>query len=421
MAGLEAVSIVEPNAWDTALKQLEIAADRLNLNRDLRAVLSSHKRELTVHFPVRMDSGGVQVFTGYRVQHNIARGPAKGGIRYHPNLSLDDVKALAMWMTWKCAVVGIPFGGAKGGVICNPKEMSMGELERMTRRFATELSIMIGPESDIPAPDMNTNPQVMAWIMDTYSMHHGYSIPAVVTGKPIAIGGSEGRLDATGLGVALIIREASTRVGLPLQGARVAVQGFGNVGSVAALCLQNMGCRVIAISDSRGGAYREDGLDIKEAIRHKESGGELSDFADKITNEDLLELSCDVLVPAAMENQITAQNASRIKAKVVAEAANGPVTPEADVILSENCVLLLPDILCNAGGVLVSYFEWVQDLQAFFWKEGEIRAKLESVMVGAFNDVYRMAQEKGADMRLAANMLAVSRVAEAMASRGIYP
>ncbi len=421
MAKLEPAPTVTPNAWDTALKQLDIVADRLNLHADLRAVLSTHKRELTVHFPVRMDNGRIQVFTGYRVQHNIARGPAKGGIRYHPHVSLDDVKALAMWMTWKCAVVGIPFGGAKGGVVCNPKTMSSGEVERMTRRFATELSILIGPESDIPAPDMNTNAQTMAWFMDTYSMHHGYSIPAVVTGKPLAVGGSEGRNDATGLGVALMIREASTRIGLPLQGASVVVQGFGNVGSVAALSLQNLGCRIIAISDSQGGAYLEDGLDIAAAVRFKEANGGIKGLAEDITNEELLELPCDILVPAAMENQITADNAPRIQAKLLAEAANGPVTPEADVILSEKCVFLLPDILCNAGGVLVSYFEWVQDLQAFFWKEAEIVAKLESVMVGAFNDVYQMAQSKQTDMRLAAYMVAVSRVAEAIVVRGIYP
>lgn len=421
MAKLEPAPTVAPDAWNTALKQLDIVADRLKLHPDLRAVLSSHKRELTVHFPVRMDNGRIQVFTGYRVQHNIARGPAKGGIRYHPHVSLDDVRALAMWMTWKCAVVGIPFGGAKGGVVCNPKVMSIGELERMTRRFATELSIMIGPESDIPAPDMNTNPQIMAWFMDTFSMHHGYSIPAVVTGKPLAIGGSEGRNDATGQGVALVIREACTRLGIPLQGAKVSVQGFGNVGSVAALCLENLGCRVIAVSSSQGGVYREEGLDVREALRYKDAHGGLAGFADDITNEELLELPCDILVPAAMENQITAENAPRIKARLIAEAANGPVTPEADAILSEKCIFLLPDILCNAGGVLVSYFEWVQDLQAFFWKEAEIRAKLESVMVSAFGDVHRMAQEKGVDMRLAANMLAVNRVSEAIIVRGIYP
>lgn len=421
MAKLEPAPNVIPNAWDTAQKQLDIVADRLNLDPDLRAVLGTHKRELTVHFPVRMDNGRIQVFTGYRVQHNIARGPAKGGIRYHPQVSLDDIRALSMWMTWKCAVVGIPYGGAKGGVLCNPKSMSLGELERMTRRFATELSVLIGPASDIPAPDMNTNPQIMAWFMDTFSMHHGYSIPAVVTGKPIAIGGSEGRSEATGLGVALIIREASTRLGLPLQGARVAVQGFGNVGSVAALCLQDLGCQVVAISDSQSGVYRGEGLDIREGLRYKEAHGALAGFGERITNEELLELDCDILVPAAMENQITAENAPRIRARLIAEGANGPVTPEADEILSKNCVLLLPDILSNAGGVLVSYFEWVQDLQAFFWKDTEIKAKLETVMVGAFGDVYRMAQEKSTDMRLAAYMLAVHRVAEAISARGIYP
>ncbi|MDP2935022.1 MAG: Glu/Leu/Phe/Val dehydrogenase [Dehalococcoidia bacterium] len=421
MAKAQLASTVALSPLDTAHKQLDIVADRLNLDPGLREVLRTPKRELIVHFPVRMDDGRIRIFEGYRVQHNIARGPAKGGIRYHPNLCLDDVRALAMWMTWKCAVVGIPFGGAKGGVVCNPKSMSKGELERLTRRFATELSIMIGPESDIPAPDMNTNAQIMAWFMDTYSMHKGYSVPAIVTGKPISIGGSEGRFEATGIGVAITIREAATRLGTPLQNARVAVQGFGNVGSVAALYLQNLGCRVIAISDSQGGVFSGEGLDIREAMRYKEAQGQLDGFAERISNADLLELPCDVLVPAAMEDQITAENAPRINTKLLAEAANGPITPEADAILAEKRVFLLPDILANAGGVTVSYFEWVQDLQAFFWKEAEIKAKLESVMVSSFNDVYRMAQEQGTDMRLAAYMLAVRRVTEAIAARGIYP
>lgn len=421
MAMAQLASAAARSPLDTAHKQLDSVADRLNLDPGLREVLRTPKRELIVHFPVRMDDGHIQIFEGYRVQHNIARGPAKGGIRYHPNVCLDDVRALAMWMTWKCAVVGIPFGGSKGGVVCNPKSMSNGELERLTRRFATELSIMIGPESDIPAPDMNTNAQIMAWFMDTYSMHKGYSVPAIVTGKPISIGGSEGRFEATGIGVAITIREAATRLGTPLHNARVAVQGFGNVGSVAALYLQNLGCRVIAVSDSQGGAFSGDGLDIREAMRYKEAQGQLDGFAERISNADLLELPCDVLVPAAMEDQITAENAPRINTKLLAEAANGPVTPEADAILAEKRVFLLPDILANAGGVTVSYFEWVQDLQAFFWKEAEIKAKLESVMVSSFNDVYRMAQEHGTDMRMAAYMLAVRRVTEAIAVRGIYP
>ena len=421
MAQAQPVAAVAPSAWDTALKQLDIVADQLKLDPGLRDVLRAPKRELTVHFPVRLDSGQIKIFTGYRVQHNIARGPAKGGIRYHPQVSLDDVRALAMWMTWKCAVARLPYGGAKGGVVCNPKVMSANELEHLTRRFATEMSILIGPESDIPAPDMGSNAQVMAWIMDTYSMHRGYSVPAVVTGKPIAVGGSEGRYEATGLGAALVIREAAARLGISLPGTSVAVQGFGNVGSVAALYLQGMGCRILALSDSQGGVYREEGLDVRDAIRYKESQGQLSGFAGGISNAQLLELPCDILVPAAMENQITPENASRIKPKILAEAANGPVVPEADPILRANGVFLLPDILANAGGVTVSYFEWVQDLQAFFWKEGEIKAKLESVMVSSFNDVYRMAQEMATDMRMAAYMLAVRRVAEAMAARGIYP
>ncbi len=421
MVKTQSASAVALGPLDTAVKQLDIVAERLKLDPGLREVLRTPKRELIVHFPVRLDDGHIQMFTGYRVQHNIARGPAKGGIRYHPQVTLDDVRALAMWMTWKCAVVQLPFGGAKGGVVCNPKAMSTGELERLTRRFTTELSVLIGPESDIPAPDMNTNAQVMAWIMDTYSMHRGYSVPAVVTGKPIAVGGSEGRYEATGLGVALVVREAANRLGLSLQGARVAVQGFGNVGSVAALCLQNLGCRVIAVSDSQGGAYREEGLDIREALRYKEAQGQLDGLAERVTNAELLELPCEILVPAAMEDQITPDNAPRIKAKLLAEAANGPVVTEADPILKGNGVFLLPDILTNAGGVTVSYFEWVQDLQAFFWKEAEIKAKLEAVMVSSFNDVYRMAQETGTNMRMAAYMLAVKRVSEAITARGIYP
>src|SRR3990172_3011957 len=324
MAQAQPVAAVAPSAWDTALKQLDIVADQLKLDPGLRDVLRAPKRELTVHFPVRLDSGQIKIFTGYRVQHNIARGPAKGGIRYHPQVSLDDVRALAMWMTWKCAVARLPYGGAKGGVVCNPKVMSANELEHLTRRFATEMSILIGPESDIPAPDMGSNAQVMAWIMDTYSMHRGYSVPAVVTGKSIAVGGSEGRYEATGLGAALVIREAAARLGISLPGTSVAVQGFGNVGSVAALYLQDMGCRIVALSDSQGGVYREEGLDVRDAIRYKESQGQLSGFAGGISNAQLLELPCDILVPAAMENQITPENASRIKPKILAEAANGP-------------------------------------------------------------------------------------------------
>ncbi len=411
------------NPYLMAVEQFEAAADKLNLSEDMREILRQPKRELTVNFPVRLDSGQIKTFTGYRVQHNVNRGPAKGGIRYGPEVTLDEVKALAMWMTWKCAVVGIPFGGAKGGVICDPKQMSPGELERLTRRFTTEISIVIGPHSDIPAPDVNTNSQVMAWIMDTYSMHEGYSIPAVVTGKPLSIGGSEGRNDATATGVLFVTRQAAKHIGMPLKGARVSIQGYGNAGGVAARLFHNEGCKIVAVSDTSGGIYDESGLDPAAVLRFKQERGSVINYprAQHIGAQDVLEVPCDILIPAATEGVITAANADRVQARIVTEAANGPTTPAADQILFKKGTLIVPDILANAGGVTVSYFEWVQDLQSFFWGVEEITQKLEVIMNKAFKAVANKADQYSSDFRLAANMLAISRVAEATQVRGIYP
>ncbi|HVB73187.1 MAG TPA: Glu/Leu/Phe/Val dehydrogenase [Ktedonobacteraceae bacterium] len=411
------------NPYHMAVQQFEAAAEKLHLSEDMREILRKPKRELAVNFPVRMDNGRIRTYTGYRVQHNVNRGPAKGGIRYSPEVTLDEVKALAMWMTWKCAVVGIPFGGAKGGVICDPKGMSPAELERLTRRYATEISMIIGPHSDIPAPDVNTNSQVMAWIMDTYSMHEGYSIPAVVTGKPLSIGGSEGRNDATATGVLFVTRQAARHIGMPLRGARVSIQGFGNAGSIAARLFHNEGSKVVAVSDTRGGIYNESGLDPAAVLRFKQERGSVVGFpgAQVVGVHDVLEVPCDVLIPAATEGVITKANAGRVQARIVAEAANGPTTPEADAILLKKDTLVIPDILANAGGVTVSYFEWVQDLQSFFWGVEEITQKLEVIMNRAYTAVAEKADQFSCDLRLAANMLAISRVAEATQIRGIYP
>jgi glutamate dehydrogenase/leucine dehydrogenase len=370
-----------------------------------------------------MDDGSLRVFEGYRVQHSIARGPGKGGIRYHPDVSLDEVKALASWMTWKCATVNIPFGGAKGGVICDPKHMSQNELERMTRRFTSEISIIIGPEQDIPAPDVYTNAQTMAWIMDTYSMTKGYSALGVVTGKPLSIGGSEGRNEATARGCQFAIREAAKLLKLSLKGSRVVVQGAGNAGSIVARLLHSDGAKVIGMSDSRGGIRNSAGLDPVKVMAHKEKTGSVQSFseADNITNAQLLETECDVLIPAALENQITLENASRIKTRILAEAANGPTTPGADDVLHENGVFLIPDILANAGGVTVSYFEWVQGLYSFFWDENEVNKHLERKMTEAFREVHTVSKQYKVHMRTAAYILAVGRVAEATRVRGIYP
>ncbi|MDR5709757.1 MAG: Glu/Leu/Phe/Val dehydrogenase [Armatimonadota bacterium] len=406
-----------------ALEQFQRASRYVPLKRGIREFLMYPRRELVVNFPVKMDDGSVRVFTGYRVHHSTVLGPTKGGIRYHPDVTLHEVRALAMWMTWKCAVAGLPYGGAKGGVVCDPKRLSQGELERLTRRYATEISILMGPESDIPAPDVGTTPQVMAWIMDTYSMHRGYSIPAVVTGKPPSVGGTVGREDATGRGCALAAREAAKAVGLRLGGARVAVQGFGNVGYHAARLLHEMGARVVAVSDSQGGIYRPEGLDPKAVLRHKRETGSVVGYpgAQPVTNAELLELPCDILVPAALEGQIHRENAPRIRARVVVEGANGPTTPEADDILRERGVLVVPDIVANAGGVIVSYFEWVQDLQSFFWDEEEIHGRLERMVVRSFHQVMEVARANGVDLRTAALVRAIQRVSDALLTLGIYP
>jgi glutamate dehydrogenase (NAD(P)+) len=412
-----------PNIWAVAQQQFDQAAEKLDLDPGLRRVLRVPKRELTVNFPVTMDDGHVEVFTGYRVQHNLSRGPAKGGIRYHQDVTLDEVRALAMWMTWKCAVVNIPYGGGKGGVIVDPKRLSTRELEGLTRRFATEISPLIGPDRDIPAPDVNTNAQTMAWIMDTYSMHNGYTISGVVTGKPIAVGGSLGRNEATARGTIFTLLQASKVLNLPLDGATVVIQGYGNAGSIACSLACAEGASVVAVSDSTGAIYNPKGLDPTNLSSWKQEHGTVVGFpgADTITNEELLTLPCDILIPAALENQITGPIAEKIQARVVAEAANGPTTPEADDILFERGIFLIPDILCNAGGVTVSYFEWVQDMQSFFWTEQRINESLKEIMDRAFEAVYQMSELHEVHMRTAAYMVAVNRVAEATTLRGLYP
>ena len=411
------------NPWAMAQHQFDLAAERLNLDPGLRKVLREPRREFTVHFPVTMDDGHVELFTGYRVQHNLGRGPAKGGIRYHQDVTIDEVKALAMWMTWKCAVVGIPFGGGKGGVQVDPKKLSKRELEGLTRRYATELSVLIGPEKDIPAPDVNTNAQVMAWIMDTFSMHAGYTVPGVVTGKPISLGGSEGRNEATARGAVFCIEEAAPKLGIDLKQASVVVQGFGNAGSIAALLLAERGARIIGVSDSTSGILSPAGLDIKQVLRWKAEHGTVKGFpgARDVTNGELLTTECDILVPAALENQIRSDNAPRIRTRLIAEAANGPTTPDADRILHDRGIFVIPDILCNAGGVTVSYFEWVQDLNRDHWSETIVNQKLREIMVKAFDEVYAMHERAQCDMRTAAYLVAVDRVASATAIRGLYP
>ena len=418
-----ATPVAERNAYDLALENFEIAADAMGLENDIREMIKFPERVLTVSVPVRMEGGHIRRFEAYRVQHSTVRGPAKGGIRYHPNVTLDEVKALAMWMTWKCAVVNIPFGGGKGGVTCNPKALSQMELEHITRRYTTAILPLIGPEQDIPAPDVYTNPQTMAWIMDTYSMVKGYPIPGVVTGKPISLGGSLGRNEATGRGVFYTIRSAAEHIGMTLSGARVAVQGFGNAGSIAAQLLHGAGAKVIAVSDSSGCIYNARGLDVPAVMAYKEQTGSVVGFAgsEPIQPEELLALECEVLVPAALENVIHEDNAYRVKAKIVGEAANGPLTPAADAILEEKGAFIIPDILCNAGGVTVSYFEWVQDIQHLFWDAQDVYNRLERVMATAFNDVLKIRKERKVAMRAAANMLGIGRVAEGVRIRGLYP
>ena len=414
---------INPN--DMAMRQVDKAAEYLDFDHGILEKLKYTERDIIVHFPVKMDDGGMKVLTGYRIQHNDTRGPFKGGLRYHPDVNLDEVRALAMWMTWKSAVVNIPFGGAKGGVACDPRQLSQGELERITRRFTWEISSFIGPERDIPAPDVYTNPQVMAWIMDTYSMRKGYSVPGVVTGKPIALGGSVGRFEATAKGVFVTAVEAARHLSMPIEGARVAIQGAGNVGGIAARFFERAGAKVIAISDSKGGTYNPRGLNVENALACK---NRYSCFIDKeigesenITNAELLELDCDILVPSAMEAQITEQNASRLRCKLIAEGANGPTTAEADDILDDRGIFIVPDILANAGGVTVSYFEWVQNLQEFLWNEDEVSARLTAIMSRSFGEVLEISRVRQTTMRTAALILGIGRVAEAVKLRGIYP
>jgi glutamate dehydrogenase (NAD(P)+) len=411
------------NPWQVAQEQFDLAADRLELDPSIRRVLRRPRRELTVSVPVRMDDGSTHVFEGYRVHHNITRGPAKGGIRYHPDVTLDEVRALAMWMTWKCAVVGIPFGGAKGGVVVDPAKMSRHEIEGLTRRFTTEISVLMGPDSDIPAPDVNTNAQTMAWIMDTYSMHVGHTVPAVVTGKPVHLGGSLGRREATGHGVTFTLQAAADALGEKVEGMRAVVQGYGNVGSHFALTAQPLGVRIIAVGDAGGAVINDAGIDAVQAAAWVQRTGTIAGFPGTrpIDPGELLELECDVLVPAALENVITGENAGRIRARLIAEGANGPTTPEADRILEGKGVFMLPDILANAGGVTVSYFEWVQDLNRDFWDHDVVVEKLRSIMFRSFDEVWAMSQREKVDMRTAAYLLAVARVAQATEERGIYP
>lgn len=411
------------SAWQTALAQLDNVSKLIMLPEDIHQILRNFDRILTVSVPVRMDDGFLRVFTGFRVQHNASRGPFKGGVRYHPELTLDDLKALAMEMTWKCSLAGVPFGGAKGGVICNPKTFSKSELERLTRRYTYAIMPIIGIEKDIPAPDVNTNEQIMAWMMDTYSMNNGYCTPGIVTGKPVNVGGSLGRTDATGLGIAFTITNAMKQKKMNLKGIKVVIQGYGNVGSSVGKFLSEMGCKIVAVSSSRGGIYNPKGLSHDALIKYYTENGSFENFphAESVTNASLLELPCNVLVPAAMGNQITKENADKIKAKMIVEGANGPTTTEADQILAERKIPVIPDILANAGGVIVSYFEWVQDAQCYFWCENEVNARLKNLMDRSYNEVLLLSQEKGVNLRTAAMMIAVKKVADAMLVRGMYP
>lgn len=411
------------NPFDAVIKQLDIVGEKLKLDPYLIEKLKHPRRIIMVSLPVRMDDGKIKIFTGYRVQYDMLRGPYKGGIRYHPRVDLDEIKALAAWMTWKCAVVDIPYGGAKGGVTCNPKELSKSELERITRRYTAMIINEIGPYKDVPAPDVYTDGQTMAWIMDTYSQFKGYLVPEVVTGKPVEVGGSEGREGATGRGVAICAREATKHLNIDIKGLRVAVQGFGKVGKAAAKVLREMGCKVIAVSDSKGGIYNPQGLDIQPLIKHKDRTGQVAGFGGTkpITNEELLELECDILVPAALESVITEENASRVKARIVVEGANGPSTPGAKEILNKQGVLVVPDILANAGGVVVSYFEWTQNLHREHWDEAEVNRKLEKKMVKAFKDVVEVSRKHGVDLATGAFMLAIKRIAAAFEKLGLFP
>jgi glutamate dehydrogenase (NAD(P)+) len=412
----------ELNPTEAQTARFDLAANKLNLDEGLWKVLRYPTRELIVHIPVAMDNGKLEVFTGFRVQHSIARGPSKGGIRYAPDVTLDEVRALAAWMTWKCAVVNIPFGGAKGGVICDPHKMSMGELERMTRRYTAELFEFIGPEKDVPAPDVNTNEQTMAWIMDTFSMHSRQTVTAVVTGKPINIGGSRGRREATGRGIMIVCDEAIKKLGMRPESTRVIVQGFGNVGSNAALLMKQAGYKITGIIEVTGSIFNKNGIDVRAVSEYRQKHGTLAGFpeAEAADPAELLTTECEILIPAATENQITSRNADRVKCRILAEGANGPTTASADEILADKRVFVIPDILCNAGGVTTSYFEWVQDRQGYFWKESVVNEQLETIMVAAFEDVVRFAELHGVNNRIAAYMLAIDRVAYTIRQRGIY-
>ena len=419
-----ATSSPADSAYATANEQFTAVANRMRIDRSMQEVLRAPMRELTVNFPVQMDDGRIQIFTGYRVQHNVARGPAKGGIRYHPSVTLDEVKALAMWMTWKCAVANLPYGGAKGGVTVDPYGISVHELERLTRRYATEISVIIGPVEDIPAPDMGTDARIMAWIMDTYSMNVGHSVPGIVTGKPISIGGTRGRVDATGRGILYITQTAVGDLDLDLRECSVAVQGFGNVGSVSARLFSEAGAKIVAVSDVSGALYDPNGFDWQYLAAIKNTGrflGVADTTHQHLTNEELLELPVDILVPAAMENQITALNADRVQARLIVEGANGPITPEGDRILADKNVVVVPDILANSGGVIVSYFEWVQDIQSFFWEEDEVNSRLHRIITRSFSEVRETARAQQVSLRDAAYMLAIRRVADAVQTRGIFP
>ena len=420
---MEKTTGVTGSAWAQALSQLDEAARIMNLDPNVHEVLRHPKRALTVSAPVRMDDGRVRVFTGYRVHHNTARGPSKGGIRYHPSVTMDEIKALAMWMTWKCAVVGIPYGGAKGGVVVDPKELSIEELEHLTRRYASEILPLIGPERDVPAPDVGTDEQVMAWIMDTYSMNQGYSVPGVVTGKPLSVGGSAGRRAATSRGVMYVTVATLKQLGMPVDQARIVIQGYGKVGSPAVELLTEQGCLVVGVSDVTGAVYNPRGLSPQGLAAHHVEAGTVTGYegGEMITNEELLELECDVLIPAALEGVITGSNAEDIRAKIVVEAANGPTTPKGDEVLADRGIHVVPDILANSGGVTVSYFEWVQDIQAYFWTEEEVNERLRTIMQRAYLDVLALAEERKISMRQAATILGVSRVAEAHTTRGLFP
>jgi glutamate dehydrogenase (NAD(P)+) len=412
----------ELNPWEEQAARFDLAAQKLHLEEGLWKVLRFPNREIILHIPVALDNGSLEVFTGYRVQHSIARGPSKGGIRYGPDVTLDEVRALAAWMTWKCAVVNIPFGGAKGGVICDPHKMSRGELERMTRRYTAELVEFIGPEKDVPAPDVNTNEQVMAWMMDTYSMHMRQTVTAVVTGKPINIGGSRGRREATGRGIMIVCNEAVKKLGLSPESTRVIVQGFGNVGSNAARLMAETGYKIVGIAEVDGGLYNKNGIDLEKLWEYRQRKGTVQGFpeAEKVDEEQLLVSECDILIPAATENQITSRNAAQVKCKILAEGANGPTTSAADDILADKGVFVIPDILCNAGGVTTSYFEWVQDRQGYFWKESVVNEQLAELMTTAFEDVVRFAKAHNVNNRIAAYMLAIDRVAYTIRQRGFY-